>query len=232
MKGGFYTELKTTEISTPSRSRDFFEIVLAYCLILAVIWTTNPLQRFFYWTAFAAILITTLLQREDLDAMGLGLRGFAASLWIVGVAFSGGALSVWIAARLHTLHSLFGQTPLFAHLWGYFVWAVMQQFLLQSYFLSRFLRLTSSRWGAVLSVTLLFAIAHIPNPVLTLATLVWGMCCCILFLRYRNIYTLGIAHAVLGICFAIAIPDHLHHHMRVGLGYLRYHQRPEARSHF
>jgi membrane protease YdiL (CAAX protease family) len=78
---------------------------------------------------------------------------------------------------------------------------------------------------------LLFAIAHIPNPVLTVATFIWGFCCCLLFLRYRNVYTIGIAHGILGICFAITVPDRFHHHMRVGLGYLHYHQRLSARPH-
>jgi hypothetical protein len=33
---------------------------------------------------------------------------------------------------------------------------------------------------------------------------------------------LGLAQGLLGLCFAICIPDALHHHLRVGLGYLRY----------
>ena len=31
---------------------------------------------------------------------------------------------------------------------------------------------------------------------------------------------------VLGLCFAVCVPDALHHHLRVGLGYLRYHDTP------
>ena len=221
--------MTTAQSSNSSRSRDFLEILLTYGLILAVIWTPNPLQRVLYWTAFAVVLVTTLLRREDLTTMGLGLQGFLPSLWIIGLALALAAITAWTALRLHTLHPLFGQAPLFAHIWGYFIWAVMQQFLLQSYFLSRFLRLTSSRWRAVAAVALLFAIAHIPNPVLTFTTFALGLCCCLLFLRYRNIYTLGIAHGILGICFAITVPDHFHHHMRVGWGYLHYHQRFESK---
>ena len=204
---------------------------MAYSLIIAVIWTPNPLQHVLYWIAFTAILVTTILRGEDLTTLGVGRGGFASSLWIVGIALTFAAVTAWAAYRLHTLHSLFGQAPLSAHIWGYFIWAVMQQFLLQSYFLPRFLRLASNRFLAVLCVALLFAIAHIPNPVLTVATFAWGLCCCFLFLRHRNIYTLGLAHGILGICFAITVPDHLHHHMRVGLGYLHYHQRFAAPPH-
>ncbi len=225
------SDLRTAQLSNSSPARDFFEIVLAYGLIIAVIWTPNPLQRVLYWTAFAAILLITLLRREDLTTLGLGRQGFAPSLWVVGFALAVAVITVWAAYCLHTLHSLSSHGPLFAHVWGYFIWAIMQQFLLQSYFLARCLRLTSIRWLAALCVALLFAIAHIPNPVLTIATFVWGMCCSLLFLRYRNIYTLGIAHGILGICFAITVPDHFHHHMRVGRGYLHYHQRLAPRPH-
>jgi len=212
-----------------SRARDVFEIVLAYGLILAVIWTPNPLQRVLYWTAFATIVVITVLRRDSLTTLGLSGRGFVSSLWIVGAALVLAAGAVWLAFRSQTLHSLFGQAPLFAHVWGYFVWAVMQQFLLQSYFLTRFLRLVSRPWQAVVPVAVLFAAAHIPNPLLTAATLVWGFCSCALFLRYGNLYTLGIAHCILGMCFAVTVPDHVHHHMRVGLGYLHYHQHVSLR---
>jgi hypothetical protein len=49
------------------------------------------------------------------------------------------------------------------------------------------------------------------------------MAACVLFLRYRNIYALGLAHGILGLCVAIIVPDSIQHHMRVGIGYYRYH---------
>jgi membrane protease YdiL (CAAX protease family) len=68
----------------------------------------------------------------------------------------------------------------------------------------------------------LFAAAHLPNLPLTAVTLLWGAVSCGLFLRYRNLYALGLAQGLLGLCFAVCVPDALHHHLRVGLGYLRY----------
>jgi hypothetical protein len=34
---------------------------------------------------------------------------------------------------------------------------------------------------------------------------------------------------MLGLGFAICVPDALHHHLRVGLGYLQYHSTQEVR---
>ena len=132
-------------------------------------------------------------------------------------------LAVYTANRLHSLHRLHGPTPLLSHVWGYLIWAVMQQFLLQIYFLLRLMRLLPGKMAPILAAAGLFSLAHLPNPVLTPVTLVWGIAACVLFLRYRNIYALGIAHGILGLCVAVIVPDSIQHHMRVGIGYYRYH---------
>jgi hypothetical protein len=105
----------------------------------------------------------------------------------------------------------------------------MQQFLLQSYFLSRLMRMLPGKIAPIIFATSIFALAHLPNPILTPVTLVWGAISCILFLRYRNIYTLGLAHGIMGLCLAVTVPNSHLHHMRVGLGYLRYHPRLQER---
>lgn len=215
--------LETT--SGLSRTRDVIELATGYGLILAVIWTPNPAQRVFYWFAIAAVLIITILRRESPKELGFTGQGFLASVWIVGVAMLLAAIAVFAAWRLHTLHYDFGRIVFNFRFTGYAIWAMVQQFLLQDYFLLRFLRLLKHRWAAVLWAAALFSIAHIPNPLLVVLTMVWGIIACVLFLRYRNLYTLGIAHAILGICVAITVPNHIQRHMRVGLGYLQYHPR-------
>ena len=216
--------------SISQRRRDLVEVLLGYGAILAVIWTPNPAQRIVYWVACALIITILALRRPNLDSLGLVGRNLGASLWIICVALLLGATSIWLAYRLHTLHAPFDPARLLSHMWGYLVWAFMQQFLVQIFFLSRLLRLTSPA-KAVGIVALMFAGAHIPSPLLAIATLVWGICSSALYLRYRNLYVLGLAHGILGICFAITVPDHIHHHMRVGIGYLNYHPHPNLQRH-
>jgi hypothetical protein len=212
----------TTEADRSSR-RAMLEFCVGYALILAAIWTLNPWQRWFYWIAIAWIVVTTWIGRPTWKALGLGLPGLVRSLWVVGVAAILAGLAVYAAFRLHSLHRLHGPTPLISHVWGYLIWAVMQQFLLQIYFLLRLMRLLPGKAAPVVAAAGLFSLAHLPNPVLTPVTLVWGIAACILFLRYRNIYTLGLAHGILGLCVAVIVPDSIQHHMRVGIGYYRYH---------
>ena len=148
--------------------------------------------------AFAWIAITAILRRKEVATHGLGLRGLLPSLWIVAAAILIALAGIALANHLHTLHPLYGPLPVLTHLWGYALWALMQQFILQIYVLTRFLRLGLRRNPAVALATLLFAAAHIPNPLLVALTLIWGALSCALFLRYRNLYTLALAHGILG----------------------------------
>jgi hypothetical protein len=204
-----------------SRTRDLVELILGYGAIVGVIWTPEHLQRIFSPIALVLTSLVVLARRQGRDELGVGSRGFVASLWILPAAIALSALSMFIAAKIGTLHPLYKGD--FVHISGYVVWTVYQQFLLQDYFMDRLLRLVSNEAAAVALAGALFALAHLPNLVLTAATLVWGIVSCALFRRYRNLWALGLAQGLLGLCFAVCVPDALHHHLRVGLGYLRYH---------
>ena len=92
----------------------------------------------------------------------------------------------------------------------------------QNYFLLRLLRILPTQFAAVIAAAVLFSTAHLPNLVLAVATLGWGIVSCTLFLSHRNLYALGLVHSILGLCVAISVPDAVTHHMMVGLGYLHY----------
>lgn len=205
-----------------SRAREIAELAVGYGLILVTVWTRTPEQRFFYWSAFAWIAITGWMSRNRSRPIGLGFKNLGRSLWIVAAATALFFIGVSIAAHLHSLHKLYGPLPFSRHILEYSLWALMQQYILQVYVLLRLLRLGMGRRAGVALATLLFAIVHIPNPVLVPAVMLWGAVACLLYLRYRNLYPLAIAHGLLGMCIAVTVPNALHHHLRVGLGYLDY----------
>jgi hypothetical protein len=205
----------------PSRARDLIEVIVGYAFIIGVIWTPEGPQRILSPIALVLTLLVVLARRQSRDELGIGLRGLVPSLWIFPATIALSALSVFVAARFGTLHPLYKAD--LAHISGYVLWTIYQQFLLQDYFMTRLLRIVSSEALALVLAGTLFATAHLPNLVLTAATLVWGIVSCALFRRYRNLWALGLAQGLLGLCFAICVPDALHHHLRVGLGYLRYH---------
>ncbi|MGA6981110.1 MAG: CPBP family intramembrane glutamic endopeptidase [Candidatus Sulfotelmatobacter sp.] len=208
-------------VTQPSRPRDLIELVLGYSLIVGIIWSPEHLQRILSPIALVLTLLAVLVRGKSRDELGLGWRGFVPSLWILPAAIALSAVSMFVAAKFGTLHPLYKGD--FKHVAGYVLWTIYQQFLLQDLFMDRLLRLVSSPASAVTLAGTLFALAHLPNLVLSAATLAWGIICCALFRRYHNLWMLGLAQGLLGLCFAICIPESLHHHLRVGLGYLRYH---------
>jgi membrane protease YdiL (CAAX protease family) len=227
----------------PRSARDLAELILGYGTIVAILWTPEPLQRILAPIALVATFLVVVLRRrsngrrsknvrpenapQENASLGFGRRGLAPSLWILPAALALVALSMFAAAKAGTLHSLYKGD--FRHVTGYILWTTYQQFLLQDYFMPRALRLLSSEAAGIAVTAVLFALAHLPNLALTAATLVWGAVSCVLFRRYRNLYALGLAQGLLGLCFAVCVPDNLSHHLRVGLGYLRYHATPPVR---
>lgn len=158
--------------------------------------------------------------------MGICTENLWRSLWAVAVAGTVALLSVAIAARLHTLRVPSSPEVFLRHYGGYALWAGLQQLILQCFFLSRALRLIPNATAAAALSAVLFATAHLPNPVLTAITLVCGLAACLFFLHYRNLWPLAIAHAILGIAIAVTIPGHIDHNMRVGISYWTWVERP------
>jgi len=204
-----------------SRNRDLLELLLGYGAIVGVIWTPELLQRVLSPIVLVLTLAVILSHRPSRDELGLGRRGLVPSLWILPAAIGLTGVSIFVAAELGTLHPLYHAD--FGHVTGYVLWTIYQQVLLQDYFMPRLLRLRGNEPDAIALTGILFAAAHLPNLLLTAATLIWGIASCVLFRRYRNLWVLGLAQGLLGLCFAVCVPDALHHHLRVGLGYLRYH---------
>ena len=211
-------------LSTPQPQapiRTLAELAIGFSAIMLVLWLPTPEQLIFGPIALLGPLLLVLLsQRPTLSQLGLSGRGFVKSLWILPAAAIIAAAGILLARDSGTLHDLY--KPDFAHVGGYVIWTIYQQFLLQDYFMPRLTRVLNTD-AAIAFAAVLFAVAHLPNAVLTVGTVVWGAISCALFRRYRSIIVLGLAQGLLGLCFAVCVPDAYVHHMRVGLGYWSYH---------
>lgn len=207
--------------------RTLAELTIGFTAIMVVLWLPTHEQLIFGPIALFAPLALVLSQRPTLSQLGLSLRGFISSVWILPAAAVTAAGGILLARASGTFHELY--KPDLAHVGGYVLWTIYQQFLLQDYFMPRLTRLLSTD-AAIAFAAVLFALAHLPNLVLTVATLAWGAVSCMLFRRYRSLLVLGIVQGLLGLCFAVCVPDTYLHHMRVGLGYWQYH--PPVASHY
>lgn len=207
---------RRNEIST----RDLSELIFGFLAIMTILWLPTRQQLIFGPIALLLPLMLVLLRPPSLHELGLSLRGFLSSLWMLPAAAALAAIGVLLARSVGTLHPLYNGD--FLHAGGYVAWTIYQQFLLQDYFMPRLTRILNGNI-AIMATGVLFAIAHLPNIPLAIATLVWGIVACVLFRRYRSLLVIGVVQGMLGLCFAVCIPDAMHHHMRVGLGYFHYH---------
>ncbi len=212
---GARSRAQTTQLAV------WLQLAVAYALIEAALWTQQGLLDFL-WIALAAgcILSLALGSRFSAREMGIAVPPVVGVGWTV----AGGVL---LAVAIPLISSLWGaDAPShalpFHSAWQYAVWALAQQFIVQSFFYVRMEAILGGRW-AVVAAAVLFGVAHIPNPVLMLASFVGGLFFCEMFRRYRSIFPLGVVHATLGLTIAASFSDGLLHHMQVGAGYGVFH---------
>ncbi|HZQ68886.1 MAG TPA: CPBP family intramembrane glutamic endopeptidase [Terriglobales bacterium] len=200
------------------------QIVVVYGLILVSIWTPQGIAKIILMLAAAiALLIFAGDGSYSWREMGLGLP--SARAWLVALAAGMAlAVSVPMISRLVGLNVAPFRSLSLQQSWRYAIWSLEQEFILQSFLFLRLETLTRSR-HAVLWAAALFSLAHLPSPILTVLSLIGGLVFCEIFRRYRNIYPLGVIHAVLGLTIAGSFSDRWLHHMRVGIGYLTFHLR-------
>ena len=200
--------------------RDLLEIAAVFACIMVAIWTPpGKLNSIFSIVASACVVAFAITGRWGRGELGLTrpLAG-AGSILLTGAILCG--LIALIGVPLRFRGPGWG-VPL-TRSWQYGIWALEQEFILQSIFFLRLEQMLGSRRAGFVAATL-FAVAHIPSPVLTLLAFAGGLVFCELFRRWRNLYPLGIIHGALGLTIAASLPDHWLHHMRVGIGYLILH---------
>ena len=196
------------------------QVALAFGLILVAVWTLQgSFNRAVVLLATCLILASTVAGQWGWRELGLArpLRGAA-------VVLGSGILLVAVISAAGAVVRVLGppQALPWNKAWQYAIWALAQEFILQSFIYVRLESVFGAR-RAVLYASLLFAVAHIPSPLLTILSLLGALFFCEMFRRYRNLYPIGLVHGALGLSIAASLPDSLLHHMRVGIGYLMYH---------
>jgi membrane protease YdiL (CAAX protease family) len=207
--------------ANPSAYAVWFEIGLVFTAIVVAVWT--PVGRANTAANIVAILsICWFTLRSPFSAREMGLSfPLPEGLIPLGV---GVGLAALIAISGYFLCRASGppHSVPWPRAWQYIVWSVVQEFILQAFFYLR-LRSVFGHRRAVWWAATLFAVVHLPSPLLTLLAFFGGVVFCELFNRYRALVPIGLAHGLLGLTIAATMPDSMLHHMRVGIGYLTYH---------
>jgi hypothetical protein len=198
------------------------EACVGFLLIMMTVWTPRPLQTRLFWISAAWLVACTVFALWRQGFPRFRLPSLKASALMISSGLLIALILMLLAAAAGTLHGLFGVQEPLRHASGYIIWAIIQQYIQQTFFFARFEQVTRNGILAGLLTALLFGVAHLPNPVLAPVTFLGGWVLSELFRRYRSVLPLGIGHGLVGLAIALSVPDHIQHHMRVGLSYLRY----------
>ena len=149
------------------------EIAIAYGLILAVIWTPRPWQRFLWLVAVAALAAMTCLSitpgwRGEPREWGCAERiSFARSGWWARRWPWRPSPLRWQLNRRCSCPSPNEPGIIFIKTyWAYAIWTFVQQFLMQCFFLLRLQRVLPRPRTSAFATAGLFALAHRPIPFL------------------------------------------------------------------
>jgi membrane protease YdiL (CAAX protease family) len=121
-----------------------------------------------------------------------------------------------IGAALGTLHD---RGSLLRNLAVLIPWGASQQWVLQTVVLREVRQIASPRKSIVIAA-LLFALVHLPNPLLTLMTFVGALGWCAIYARYPSVVPLAISHAIATLALLFAFDDDLTGRLRIGHAYL------------
>lgn len=206
----------TTALETP----------LVYAGILLYIWRWQYIHPRAWMALVAFVVLSHLAHGDRLRDLGVTISGLRANATVV--------LPVMLAMYTPMLVYGFARHVLVpippgkqALIWfaNYGLWCIIQQYLAQSYFNNRLMSVVRNRHLSSLLVGLMFGAAHLPNPILTVATTIAGFIFAEAFARHRNIWPLALAQTVGGFLIAAISPSDFIHNMRVGPGYFFFHAR-------
>ena len=203
--------------------RAFTELTILVVLIEVIMWIVPvvPHARFAY--GLIAVVIAFLLAytffRDRITARELGLRvdNFFRALKPLAIPLAVFVLLVvFVGFEFGALR--FG-AKFFSMLLFVPVWALLQQYMLLAFVGRRLRSILGGGLSGAFATAALFALLHLPNPVLTIACAAGGYLWARVYEREPNLFANALTHAVASAFLANSLPGWMLKNMVVGYNY-------------
>lgn len=172
--------------------------------------------------AFALMLLSHRARRESAREVGWRLDNLGRALLLLLPPMVAAALFLalvgWLCGSLRLGEIRAGRPPALTYFWM-FLWGLLQQYPLQG-FINRRAQMVWGRGArTTLFVASVFALLHLPNPWLMLATFCGGLLWAWAYQRAPNLFALAFSNSLMTALLVMTVPYSSLGGMRVGYGY-------------
>ena len=168
--------------------------------------------------AFALMLFSHRVRRESVREIGWRLGNFGRAVRLLLLPMLAAAIII-VGVGYFKKSLRFDRAQVLEWAWSLPLWALFQQYVLQGFINRRAQLLYGRGLKSVLLVALIFALLHLPNPWLSVATFAGGALWAYVYQRAPNLPALAISQALMSMLLALSIPPAMINSLRVGIKY-------------
>jgi membrane protease YdiL (CAAX protease family) len=206
----------------------FWEIVSLTSTALIAVWAVLALATS-RWVlavpvllAFAFLILSHRIHGETPRELGWRADNFLEAMRVLLLPMLAASLVFavigWLAGSLRFALPEKRTAILWLPLFG-LAWGLTQQYVLQAFFNRRAQMVWGRGWASILVVAFIFALVHLPNLWLALATFVGGVIWAYAYQRAPNLPALAVSHALMTWVLITTVPQVALASLRVGFKY-------------
>lgn len=214
---------ESNPMSTP-RALAMWEIVsivtsclIAEWVVLSFVRQSKLIAAIPIVMAFGLMFFSHRERGETFRDLGFRTDNFFAACRLLLLPTALAVIAIFLAGWLMT-HTVWSGN-LRARFLGLPLWALFQQYALNGFINRRAQLALGAGTKSIVLVAIVFSLLHLPNPLLSVVTLLGGFIWAAAYQRQPNLFALALSHAAVSLSMAMTISPNLLNSLRVGFKY-------------